>query len=198
MAGGIAAQIDKGWLTVEQARAQIGSAPIALETWTKSAAEVRDWAATAQAGDTFVYAKERHLSRSSTGAEAVRALIAGGYATANVRAVGNGISEYIVRRIKPSKRVSIGHDRRAPTGPKYDGDMSRMLRVLRLLAREQKPCPANRDLAKLARLGNGDQASYALKKLVKAEAIAVEIVRASTGERIVTLVDSGEKTAAPL
>jgi hypothetical protein len=187
MAGGISAA------TLEA----IAIAPAALETWTKSAAQVRDWAATAQAGDTFVYARERHLSRNSEGAAAVRSLCGAGFATAYQKPAGGGISEYVVHRLKP-RRGSVGRDPQRPAST-MDGDMVRLLRVLRACVQADKPepCPANRELAKRANLGNADRASYVLKKLIAIEAIAVEIVNKATGERVVTIVATGARTAVP-
>jgi hypothetical protein len=169
---------------------------VELETWTKSAAQVRDWAATAQAGDTFVYARERHLSRGSQGAAAVRALAAAGAATHYQRSVGSGISEYVVYRLKP-KRASIGRDPRPIAAQSTDGDMARMMRVLRRLAQAGQECPVNRELAKLSGVGNADRASYVLKKLVASGDITLEIVNKATGARIITIVATSDKTAVP-
>jgi hypothetical protein len=168
----------------------------ALETWTKSAAQVRDWAATALAGDTFTYARERHLSRNSEGAAAVRSLCGAGFATAYQKPVGGGISEYVVHRLKVRKG-SVGRDPQRP-GSTMDGDMRRLLGVLRACAQAGEACPANRDLAKRANLGNADRASYVLKKLVAIEAIAVVIVKPATGERVATIAATGASTAVPL
>lgn len=171
-----------------------------LVTWSKDATAIRDWAATAKAGDEMVYARERHLSRLNAGASVVRTLVERHLATAYHRpapdAPGTGIREYVVRRIKPGK-VSIGHDP-AQKRQQLDGDMAAVLRVLKDCARNRDACPNNRELARRAKIGNGDQASYQLKKLVKRGFVAVAIVNEVTGARVVTILKDGIETAQPI
>jgi hypothetical protein len=163
-----------------------------LETWTLTAAQVRDWAATAEAGAELTYAHERHLARRSDAAAAVRRLCEQGFATAYQRPIAHGISDYIVRRLRTG-RAAIG---RAPAAgkPRLDGDMARVLHVIRQCVRARMPCPANRALAKKAGVHNP---SYVLQKLSERGVIESRVVNPATGARIVTIVATGEATASP-
>jgi hypothetical protein len=166
-----------------------------METWTRSAGAIRDWVGTAPAGAEMVYAQERHLARGSEGAALVRRLVAGGHVTCFQRPLGGGVKAYVIHRLR-LQRGSVGRAPK-PAVPKLDGDMARVMNILRACARDRLPCPTNRDLAKRAGVGNADQASYVLKKLVRDGFIRVTIVNAATGQRVVTILATSAQTAGP-
>jgi hypothetical protein len=100
-----------------------------------------------------------------------------------------------MQRLKP-QRASIGRVQPAKR-PALDGDMARVMNVLRRLTREAMPCPCNSDLGKLAGVGNASQASYVLRKLSEAGFIRSVIVNAATGARVITIIASGAQTREP-
>jgi len=184
MAGGIAKQVSL------IPSAGIGAA--VPETWTLSAGEIRAWLATAKAGDQMVYACERHLSRFSDGAKLARTLEEQRFATLFHKPIGGGIKQYIIRRLKIEKG-SIGRSP-APRRARLDGDMARVLRVLRDCARHGQPCPQNRELGQRASVQNP---SYQIQKLVAGGFILSRIVDAAKGLRVITILASGVETAEP-
>ncbi|UAK24368.1 hypothetical protein [Sphingomonas nostoxanthinifaciens] len=170
----------------------IAGAMPAYESFTLDASAIRDWCGTAKAGEQLVYSVGWHLPPRSSGAARARKLQALGYVALAQKRLPNGMIEYRMQRLRPA-RAAVGRDPRQ-TRMRLDGDMARVMSVIRRCARTRQPCPQNRVLARLAGVIN---ASYQLQKLVDAGFIESRIVDAASGARIITVKETGASTAVP-
>lgn len=164
-------------------------ASVALESWSLTPAAIHSWVETARAGSELTYARDYHLSTKSVAAGTVRKLVKAGIVTAVCKGKPGQAKAYIIQRL-PTKVARTPKAKQ----PKMSGDMARVLRVIRRCIRLGEQCPSNRALAKAAGVTNP---SYQIQKLVNAKIITNDIVDQVRGTRVVTLLDTGEATAAP-
>jgi hypothetical protein len=163
-----------------------------LETWTLAVDDIRSWASTAPAGAELVYAREWHLNRHSPAAREARRLEKLGCVMMAQRGNPGQLKAYILQRLRP-KRGVIGKPLKS-NAPTLDGDMARLLRVLRLCAKQKRACPCNRELSREAKVHNP---SYILQKLTDAKVVESVVIDRVTGLRRVTILATGEETALP-
>jgi len=172
------------------AMATIAAPPaVVLESWALSPDAIRAWAETAAPGSELIYARDYRLGAKSPAGELVRRLHRAGLVIMAQRGNAGQVKAYIVRRLStPILRTPKAKQ------PTLDGDMARVLRVIRRCIRAGKPCPPNRQLAKEAGVQNP---SYALQKLVAAKVITNTIVNPKEGARVIVIMATGEATAMP-
>jgi len=169
---------------------EAGAAATPLESWTLAPDAIRTWAETAHPGTALVYARG-WLSARSGAAVLARRLRARGLVTFVQKSVPGG-KLYLMQRLSASP-IPLGKPRKAKA-PQMDGDMARVLRVLRLCARHQRVCPCNRDLGREAGVRN---ASYAIQKLVDAKIIESRILDRVKGTRLISIIATEQRTALP-
>lgn len=149
------------------------------------AAAVIAWAKNAVEGDELVYGIG-HLPAWSKAPRAVRDMDARGIVFA-FHDVSESPKHYVCRRTAapysdPPVPLRVARDM-----PPRDREQAAMLRFLTREARKGRPCPANRELAELLNLKNGDRASYMLKCLVAEGFIRNEPTGFPPG-RIITII----------
>jgi hypothetical protein len=165
------------------------------ETWIAEAAAIESWAKAAKPGDLFIYARATGMPRGSAGGATARMLEAQGHLRLHLRSLGGGYYEYrAYRRAASRPAVSRPVSR---IEPRLDGDMARLMRVLRFCARQGMPCPTNQQLAKRVGCADRERVKYALRRLRDLGKISWEVVDPATKARVVTICDTGIRTAAP-
>lgn len=170
----------------------IAASASALEAWTLAPSAISAWAEGAQPGEELVYARG-YLTARSAAAKKVQRLRAAGLVTYFQKPpVAGEPRSYVVRRLR-SNPIPLGRPR--PTkAPRIDGDMARVLRVLRKCAREAKVCPTNRAIEREAGVRN---ASYQIQKLADAGVLASRVIDHATGTRQISFPSTEQKTALP-
>lgn len=172
------------------AMATIAAPPaVVLSSWALSPDAIRQWAETAAPGAELIYACDYRLGAKSPAGELVRRLRRAGLVTMVQKGRPGEVKAYIVKRLP----TVISRTPKAKQ-PVMDGDMARIMRVIRRCIRDGERLPSNRELAKVSGVANP---SYALAKLVKAKIITNEIVHPCEGWRVITIVASGAATAMP-
>lgn len=162
---------------------------VSLSTWALSPVAIHAWAETAAPGAELIYACDHRLGANSPAGELVRRLRKAGLVTMAQRGRPGEVKAYVVKRLAaPIVRTAKARQ------PVLDGDMARLLRVIRRMVRAGEVCPPNRALAKQSGVANP---SYALRKLVAAKVITSEIIHPAEGTRVITIVATGEATAMP-
>jgi hypothetical protein len=160
--------------------------------------EIEDWVRTARPGDLLIYARGVPSLVGTPQNAAAQKLWAAGKVRLNLRrSPEDRALEYLMWRKAP-ERIRSSKPKLVPTAS-IDGrtDAARAYRVLVLNADHGRPCPSNEDLARLAGLIGKDRAAYAMRCLVQAGMIESEIVELKSGARVVTICESGRKTAWP-
>jgi hypothetical protein len=148
-------------------------------------ADVLSWARTAEPGSELVYGIG-HLPAWSKTPKLIRDLDDQGLVFA-FHDREQTPKHYVVRRLSKAWCEPVARLRIAREIPPRDQDQARLLAVLVRTARAGKPCPSNRDLARLADLTNGDRASYLIKCLAAGGHIRAEATAILPG-RIVTII----------
>lgn len=163
------------------------------------------WLDSAAPGDELVYATGPALGKDAPAAVLARQWREEGeVATHNRRVAGGKLEHFMRRRIPPVSNARLFGDARrrlarpalgAPTDF-AETQAGQVFALLVKLAAQDLPCPNNRDIAAALELNSAEQARYAITKLVRAGMIRVDA--ASTFDpRIITIVDTGARTAAP-
>lgn len=154
---------------------------------------LRAWFAAARPGDNIVYASGVLPHKAAT-VVLVRELSAAGYLGTKQKRGQRGF-DYIAERLTdPANEIESAESRaKADDAAGGGAATARVLRRLRLLAAECRPCDTNAELAKVCDLPNSVAASYQIRKLTARGDIAVQ-----DGEpgwrRIVTICASGHRT----
>ena len=165
----------------------------APEPWSLTPEAVERWATSARPGDRVVYARGPRLVRTA-GVEAMSKLSDDGEVILNWRRKSPGVGEWLATRRAEPERVEPRHRLLNQHAPEPERDeLTRTLVVLKRLALGGRPCPTNREIAKLADLNSADQAAYQLRKAISAKLIRVDTD--STDYRVVTILSTGRKTA---
>ena len=168
------------------------------------------WLENAAPGDELKYATGPALGRDAPAGKLARVWADEGEVSLFQRRPGPGKPlEYVARRKEPEVAPVRGGARlcgsvhrrvaRPALGAPADFGETQAGRVFGLLvqlAAQGLACPNNRRIAEMVDLSSGEQARYAMTRLVRAGMIRVEA--ASTFDpRIVTIVETGARTAAP-
>lgn len=162
------------------------------------------WLETSAPGDELKYATGPALGRDAPAGKLARAWADEGEVALFQRRPGPGKPlEYVARRKEPEVAAGHGHAHRRMARPALgapadfaETQAGRVFGLLVQLAAQGLACPNNRRIAELLDLSSAEQARYAMTRLVRAGMIRVEA--ASTFDpRIVTIVNTGARTAAP-
>lgn len=169
-----------------------------MEAWLESAAP----------GDELKYATGPALGRDAPAGLLARQWADEGEVTLFQRRPGPGKPlEYVARRKDPPVQAKAarlfgdarGQQARPALGAPMDFAETQAGQVFALLvklAAQDLPCPNNRDIAAALELNSAEQVRYAITKLVRAGMIRVDAAR-TFDPRIITIVDTGARTAAP-
>jgi hypothetical protein len=173
-----------------QAGAKLAAAPDGGEAWAMLSGEVDGWAARSAPGDRVTYA-QGSLPKWATGPARMRALAEAGAVSLFQNRI-DGVCHYIaVRRDRPLPQAKVpARVSKATVG--HDGT-ARLLSVLKTLAAKKRPCPTNRELAKLADLTDERAASYRLRCLRDTGLIRIHEIAQEPG-RLITIASSGRTT----
>lgn len=159
---------------------------------------IDDWLGHARAGDEHVY----FTGESADGVPAARrarALYEQGRVELYRRRAAGGLRGFdycmrLRREVRPPFPASAAAFVRQPSRS-VDEEADRLLGVLLGLARRGKPCPSNRQLARLAQIdGGADAIRYRLDRLSCAHAIAI---RREGDGRIVRIIAAQAETGVP-
>lgn len=171
-----------------------------MEAWLESAAP----------GDELKYATGPALGRDAAAGKLARSWADEGEVTLFQRRPGPGKPlEYVARRKEPQVRARqsggrlFGSASRRTARPDLaapaafaETQAGRVFGLLVQLAAQGLPCPNNRKIAETLEIDSAEQVRYAITKLVRAGMVRVEA--ASTFDpRVVTIIDTGARTAAP-
>ena len=166
------------------------------------------WLESAAPGDELKYAIGPALGRDAPAGLLARQWADEGEVTLFQRRPGPGKPlEYVARRKEPPVQAResrlFGDARRRQARPVQgaptdfaETQAGQVFALLVRLAAQNLPCPNNRDIAAQLELNTAEQARYAMTKLVRAGMIRVE-APSTFDPRIVTIVETGARTAAP-
>jgi hypothetical protein len=159
-------------------------------TGLSASAEVDAWAERAGIGEEIPYATGS-LTAGAAAPARMRALAHAGIVVLFQRRI-NGMLHYFARRTaQPFPLTMLATA--ASKQPATHDEAQRVLLVLKRVAAKGGPCPSNRELAKLAELRDGDQASYRLRCLRDAGLIRMHATAQLPG-RQVTIAATGKTT----
>ncbi len=165
----------------------------ASECWAMVETMVNGWLATAKPGERLIYAKGPRLLRTA-GVEAISRAGDEQRVRLNFTRGIDGVGHYLATMLPPAMRADAPRTAAIPRPEEPERDEEqRVLAVLRRHANMGKPCPTNVEIARQAQLKNADRAAYLLRLLISAQHIRVEA--ATDGQRIITIVGSGKRTA---
>ena len=173
------------------------------ESWILPVGEVDRWAKAAGAGARLIYAKGPTLLQGETSARVRRYSDSKQLMLFQRRAADcSGFEFLAIRTAEPIGRsagaAELASTRRAEAS-RFDEPTDLILRELRRSASFQQRCKTNAELARQAGLSTPQQASWRIAKLVEAGLIRIQTEASGphAGWRVVTICQSGKRTAAP-